>query len=83
MNELFALAESEGYGTCADAVVGVTQGESGEAPPAADKANRFRGSGTIGGPDRAGNRKAATVLACSPLTYYRMMMESRSGPTET
>lgn len=36
-------------------------GETGEAPPAADKASLFRGSGTIGGPDRDGNRQAATV----------------------
>ena len=42
------------------------RGESGEAPPAADEANRFRGSGAIGGPNRAGNRNAATVQACSP-----------------
>jgi len=26
--------------------------EIGEAPPAADKASRFRGSGTIGAPER-------------------------------
>ncbi len=35
--------------------------ESGEAPPAAEKASRFRGSGAIGGPEGAGNRNAATV----------------------
>ena len=31
----------------------MNQGESGEALPAADKASRFRGSGTIGGSDRS------------------------------
>ena len=46
---------------------GGVQGESGEAPPAADAASRFRGSGAIGGPSGAGNRNAATVSACSPL----------------
>jgi len=35
--------------------------EIGEAPPAADEANRFRCSGTIGCPERAGNRNAAAV----------------------
>ena len=28
------------------------EGETGEAPPAAEKASRFRGSGAIGGPAR-------------------------------
>ena len=37
------------------------EGETGEAPPAAEKASRFRGSGAIGGPARPGNRFAATV----------------------
>ena len=37
--------------------------EIGEAPPAADEASRFRGSGTIGVPDRRGNRNAATVTS--------------------
>ena len=37
--------------------------EIGEAPPAADEASRFRGSGTIGAPDRRGNRNAATVTS--------------------
>ena len=37
-------------------------GETGEAPPAADEASLFRGSGAIGGPKGAGNRNAATVL---------------------
>ena len=63
------------------------RGESGEAPPAADEANRFRGSGAIGGPNRAGNRNAATVQACSPLThspvcsrmYFRAFMAYSSG----
>ena len=45
---------------------GEYEGESGEAPPAAVKANRFRGSGTIGGPSGAGDRIAATVSG-SPL----------------
>ena len=31
---------------------GGATGESGEAPPVAEEACRFRGSGTIGGPDR-------------------------------
>jgi hypothetical protein len=35
--------------------------EIGEAPPVADKASRFRGSGTIGAPEGGGNRNAATV----------------------
>ncbi|MCI6568682.1 MAG: hypothetical protein MSF32_07245, partial [Dysosmobacter sp.] len=38
---------------------GEYEGETGEAPPAAEKASRFRGSGAIGGPEGAGNRKAA------------------------
>jgi len=37
------------------------RGEIAEAPPAADKARRFRGSGTIGSHEVAGNRIAATV----------------------
>ena len=37
--------------------------EIGEAPPAADEASQFRGSGTIGAPDRRGNRNAATVTS--------------------
>ena len=37
--------------------------EIGEAPPAADEASQFRGSGTIGTPDGRGNRNAATVTA--------------------
>ncbi len=36
--------------------------ETAEAPPAADEARLFRGSGTIGGADSAGNRIAATVV---------------------
>ena len=40
-------------------------GETGEAPPAAETASLFRGSGTIGGPNGAGNRIAATVV-CKP-----------------
>ena len=35
--------------------------EIDEAPPVADKASRFRGSGTIGAPEGRGNRSAATV----------------------
>ena len=38
-----------------------TAEETGEAPPAAETASLFRGSGTIGGPNGAGNRLAATV----------------------
>jgi len=38
-----------------------TRMEIDEAPPAADKASRFRGSGTIGAPEGRGNRNAATV----------------------
>ena len=37
-------------------------GETGEAPPVADEASLFRGSGAIPGPKEAGNRNAATVL---------------------
>ena len=37
-------------------------GETGEAPPAADEASLFRGSGAIGGPKGAANRNTATVL---------------------
>ena len=37
--------------------------ETAEAPPAADVARLFRGSGVIGGPFRAGNHNAATVEA--------------------
>ena len=37
--------------------------EIGEAPPAADEASQFRGSGTIGTPNGRGNRNAATVTA--------------------
>ena len=47
------------------------EGESGVAPPAAEKANRFRGSGTISGPSGAGDRIAATVSG-SPLVWNRM-----------
>ena len=43
--------------------------ESGEAPPAAEKASRFRGSGAIGGPEGAGNRNAATVY---DMRYFAM-----------
>ena len=35
--------------------------ETAEAPPVAEKARLFRGSGAIGGPNRAGNRNAAAV----------------------
>ena len=37
-------------------------GETGEAPPVADEASLFRGSGAIGSPKGAGNRNAAAVL---------------------
>ena len=40
-----------------------TRMEIGEAPPAADEASQFRGSGTIGAPNGRGNRNAATVTA--------------------
>ena len=40
-----------------------TRMEIGEAPPAADEASQFRGSGTIGTPNGRGNRNAATVTA--------------------
>ena len=43
--------------------------ETGEAPPAAEKASRFRGSGAIGGPEGAGNRNAATVY---DMRYFAM-----------
>ena len=35
--------------------------ESGEAPPVAEQASRFRGCGAIGGHEMPGNRNAATV----------------------
>nr|WP_326215001.1 hypothetical protein [uncultured Oscillibacter sp.] len=37
------------------------RGESGDAPPVAGEASRFRGSGAIGGPNGDGDRNAATV----------------------
>jgi hypothetical protein len=40
-----------------------TRMEIGEAPPAADEASQFRGSGTIGAPNGRGNRNAATVTS--------------------
>ena len=43
--------------------------ETGEAPPAADEANRFRGSGTIGTPNRRGNRNAVTV-DCGARSFF-------------
>ena len=46
-------------------------GETGEAPPAADEASLFRGSGAIGGPKGAGNRSAATVLKSRPRMFTR------------
>ena len=46
-------------------------GETGEAPPAADEASLFRGSGAIGGPKGAGNRNAATVLKSRPRMFTR------------
>ena len=36
--------------------------ETAEAPPVADEARLFRGSGTIGGHEVHGNRYAATVV---------------------
>ncbi|MBR2928301.1 MAG: hypothetical protein IKC24_04000 [Oscillospiraceae bacterium] len=36
--------------------------ETTEAPPVADEARLFRGSGTIGGHEMSGNRYAATVF---------------------
>ena len=46
-------------------------GETGEAPPVADGASLFRGSGAIGGPKGAGNRNAATVLKLRPRMFTR------------
>lgn len=37
--------------------------EIGEAPPVAEEASQFRGSGTIGTPNGRGNRNAATVTS--------------------
>ncbi|MDY3282706.1 hypothetical protein, partial [Dysosmobacter sp.] len=54
---------------------GEYEGESGEAPPVAEKANRFRGCGTISGPGGAGDRIAATVPG-SPLVWNRMPAKS-------
>jgi len=39
------------------------QRESGEAPPEAEKASRFRGSGVIGRHEVPGNRDAAAVFS--------------------
>ena len=50
--------------------------ETTEAPPAAKKARPFRG-GAMGGPSRAGNRTAATVLACSPSHHIAMPPSTR------
>ena len=47
-------------------------GETGDAPPVADAASLFRGSGTIGGHEVAGNRFAATVIeAETPPRFWR------------
>ena len=37
------------------------EGESGEAPPVAEEASRFRGSAPVCGREASGNRKGATV----------------------
>ena len=57
---------------------GEYEGESGEAPPAAEKANRFRGSGTISGPCGAADRIAATVPG-SPLMLDHMSANGCAG----
>ena len=65
--------------------------ETAETPPVAEKVRLFRGSGAIGGPNRAGNRNAATVEpsgvvrrgACSPPKDVRSSSpcsSSRRGP---
>ena len=47
-------------------------GETDEAPPVADEASLFRGSGAIGGPKGAGNRNAATVFEVeTPPRFWR------------
>ncbi|MDY3281796.1 hypothetical protein, partial [Dysosmobacter sp.] len=51
-------------------------GETGEAPPAAETASLFRGSGTIGGPNGAGNRIAATVV-CKAVTFVTFPRRNR------
>ena len=38
---------------CSPQVFFLTHMEIGEAPPVADEASRFRGTGTIGAPERA------------------------------
>ena len=55
--------ESKGGGPQAPSFVSLGgAGETGNAPPVADAASLFRGSGTIGGHEVAGNRFAATVI---------------------
>lgn len=65
--------------------------ETAETPPVAEKVRLFRGSGAIGGPNRAGNRNAATVEpsgvarrgACPPPKDVRSSSpcsSSRRGP---
>ena len=65
--------------------------ETAETPPVTEKVRLFRGSGAIDGPNRAGNRNAATVEpsgvvrrgACSPPKDVRSSSpcsSSRRGP---
>jgi len=58
-----------------------SKGETGEAPPVADKASLFRGSGTIGGHEVAGNRNAATVFGGAPPPFC--VVRGCGGEVET
>ena len=55
------------------------RGETAEMPPAEEKVRLFRGSGAIGGPNRAGNCNAATVSACSPSKPSAQLRARRDG----
>ncbi len=44
------------------------EGETGEAPPAAEKASRFQEAARLAGPPGTGNRFAATVRLSAKLT---------------
>ena len=69
------------------------QGESAEAPPVAEQARRFRGSGAIGAPEEAreslcrdggsalavlGNRKGA-ILPLRMALFHHVPHEARRG----
>jgi len=64
------------------------EGESGEAPPAAEETSCFRGSGVVGSLKRAANRIAATVFNApggfgqSP-TFYFIISHKTRGRAQT